>query len=117
MAVSVQFRDFVEEQLAPHGAVAIRAMFGGAGVYVDGLMVGLIAFETVYLRVDEATKPAFEAAGGEAFVYQGKTKPAAMPYWTFPEDAFDDEVLMGHWLGLARDAAARVAAKKKPSKR
>lgn len=115
MAVSSQFRDFVEEQLGRHGwDVSIRAMFGGAGVYCDGLMVGLIAFETLYLRVDDETRSTFEDAGGEAFVYQGKSanNPSVMPYWTFPEGAYDAPEVMAEWLALACGAAARAAAKK-----
>ena len=56
--------------------------------------------------------PAFEAAGARRWVYEGKGgKIVAMPYWSIPEDAFDDPEQMAHWAGLAYQAALRAPAK------
>ena len=63
------FPAYCEELLAPSGRVQRRRMFGGHGLYVDGLFVAIIAFERLYLKADADTAPRFQAAGGERFVY------------------------------------------------
>ena len=44
-------------------------MFGGAGIYAEGLMFGLVFDATIYLRVDAASIPDFEREGSTPFVY------------------------------------------------
>ncbi len=61
------------------GAIGIRAMFGGAGVYCNGVMFGLIADETLHFKVDEANRPDDEAAGVEPFTYEAMGKQARNP--------------------------------------
>ena len=66
MAVSDDFRDFVLEQLAPAGRVTPRAMFGGVGLYLDGLFFALIDDDTLYFKADESTRAALREGGVEA---------------------------------------------------
>ena len=117
MAVNPQTLQFVEDQLAGVGPVTIRRMFGGAGVFADGLMFALIADEVLYFKVDDQSKPAFEAEGSEAFTYETKTeRNSIMSYWRVPEWLFDDADEMTAW-GNEALAAARRAAAKKPRKK
>jgi DNA transformation protein and related proteins len=112
------FVTHILELLAPLGAVQARKMFGGWGVSCDGLSIGLIAWERLYLKVDAQTKPAFAQAGCEPFIYEGKHKPIEMSYWTVPADAMDAPHLMAPWAQLAMQAALRAAnakAVKKPA--
>ena len=88
--MSPGFREFLEEQFAPLGSVSIKSMFGGLGVFRDSVMFGLVADDTLYFRVDEGNRTRFEAEGCDPFVYNGKTKQTAMPYWRAPERLFDD---------------------------
>jgi DNA transformation protein len=104
--------DHCLELFAPLGAVRARRMFGGHGLYVDDLFVALIAFDRLYLKVDAATQPAFEAAGCEPFVYDGKGKPITMGYWTVPADAMESPALMQPWARQAIAAALRARAPK-----
>lgn len=106
------------ELLAPLGAARARRMFGGHGLYLDGLMVGLIAAEQLYLKTDAQTRPRWEAAGGRPFVYTSTrgdvTKTATMSYWTPPPEAIDSPALMHPWARLALEAALRAQAARKP---
>jgi DNA transformation protein len=104
--------DHCLELFAPLGAVRARRMFGGHGLYVDDLFVALIAFDRLYLKVDAATQPAFEAAGCEPFVYDGKGKPITMGYWTVPADAMESPALIQPWARQAIAAALRARAPK-----
>ena len=54
--MSTNERDFVDHILelsSGLGPVSARKMFGGYGVFLDGLMWGLVADSTLYLKVDE----------------------------------------------------------------
>ncbi len=79
MASGGGFRDHVLDLLAPLGPVAARPMFGGFGIYLDGVMFALIADDTLYLKVDEGTRPDYEAAGSAPFRPRPKGKPFTMP--------------------------------------
>ncbi len=72
MSVSASFKEFLIEQMAGFGPVTIRPMFGGAGVYRDGLMFALIDDEVLYLKADETSRAAFEAENLPPFVYVQK---------------------------------------------
>lgn len=108
------FQEFLEEQFAPLGGVSIKSMFGGLGVFRDGVMFGLVADDTLYFRVDEENRTRFEAEGSEAFVYNGKTKQTAMPYWRAPERLFDDSDEFTEWAEDAIAAAGRNQKAKRP---
>lgn len=40
------------ELLSPLGTAHSKRMFGGHGVYLDGLFIGLVARDQLYLKVD-----------------------------------------------------------------
>ncbi|MFZ2507574.1 MAG: TfoX/Sxy family protein, partial [Steroidobacteraceae bacterium] len=67
MAVSDEFRDYVLEQLASAGKVSPRRMFGGVGLYLDGLFFALIDDDTLYFKTDDANRLRFEQAGSRPF--------------------------------------------------
>ena len=117
MAVSASLTELLKEQLAPLGQVGVRRMFGGAGIYCDGLMFGLIARETLYFKADDSNRPAFEAEGMDAFTYEGRNKPIRMSYWRLPERLLDEPEEMVEWARAALAAARRAEAARKPAKR
>ena len=68
----------------------------------------------MYLKADETTRPAFEAAGLSPFTFEMKDgSTATMAYYAAPEAIYDDEDERTRWTGLALDAAQRA---KKPAK-
>ena len=69
MSVSPEFVAYLEDQFEPFGAISIRRMFGGGGVFHQDVMIGLIAGEILYLKVDDRNRPDFEVqdlAGDQA---------------------------------------------------
>ncbi len=115
MAVSAGFADFLKEQLADFGPVTIKRMFGGAGVYHDGLMFALIADDVLYFKADEENRTMFEAEGLERFTYETrKGTKGLMSYMRAPERCLDDADDMTEWARAAFGAALR-AGKKKPA--
>jgi len=94
----------------------LRRMFGGHGIFCDGIMFALIADEVLYLKVDEETKAVFLEAGCDPFTYDKGGKPVEMSYVTVPDDAAEDIEALRPWAHMALAAANRAQAKKKPSK-
>lgn len=118
MAISPEYRDFVQELLAPLGPVSIRRMFGGGGVFYDEVMFALIADETLYLKVDDETRPAFEAAGQGPFTYQRSEGQRAMrSYYQLPDELFDEPDELRLWARRAVDVALRAHAAKPAKER
>jgi DNA transformation protein len=105
------------ELLAPLGAARSRRMFGGHGIYVDDLFVALIAYDRIFLKADAQTRPAFEAAGCEPFIYDGAGKQVSFGYWSAPAEAVDSPAQMQPWARLAIAAALRARAAKAPAAR
>lgn len=103
------------ELLEPLGSVRTRRMFGGHGLYVDDLFVALIAFDKLFLKADDETRHAFQAAGCEPFVYDGAGKQVTLNYWTVPADAMESPAQMQPWARLAIAAALRARAAKPSS--
>lgn len=118
MAVSSDFADHVTELMAPLGPVTVRRMFGGAGIFADGLMFALIADDVLYFKADDHNRPAFEAENLGPFTYEVKTgKQTVMSYWQAPERLFDDADAFTEWAREALSAALRADAAKPKSKR
>lgn len=117
MGVSNATIAFWQDQLSGLGPVQIKRMFGGAGVYADGVMFGLIADDVLYLKADAQSCRAYEADGMGPFVYEGKGKPVTMSYWQVPERLTDEPDEMTAWSKVALEVARRGAAKrtKRPS--
>ncbi len=99
----------IDEMFSSLGAVTVRRMFGGKGVYHRGLIVAIEVRGEVLLKADAASAPAFAAAGARRWAYEGRAgKPVEMPYWSVPESAFDDPDEMARWVRLAWEAAMRT---------
>jgi DNA transformation protein len=113
MAVSAEYKEFVAEQLEPLGTVRIRNMFGGAGVYLDDLMFGLIVGETLFFKVDERNRADYEAEDSGPFIYEPPSgKTIAMSYYELPERLYDEPDELTDWARKALDAALAAKAVK-----
>lgn len=109
MAVSNEFIDLVLEQLESLGHATARRMFGGAGLYVDGLIMGILDDDRVYFKVDDISRPAFEAEGLQPLSYAKKDGTVGvMSYYAAPEAALDDRDEFLTWARLGLEAAERA---------
>ena len=122
MAARSELLDHIVDQLAPLGDARGRRMFGGYGVYLDGLIIGLIAFDSIFLKVDDQNRPDFEAAGASPFSYDTKNGTITVTaYWEVPADVLDDSDQLRTWalkaLAVSRRAGAKSKDKPKSRKR
>ena len=74
----------------PFGRVTVRKMFGGHGVYADGLCFAIETDGVVYIKADPETEAVFAAAGSKSFTYLARGKPMKMAYWRLVDSAYDD---------------------------
>lgn len=109
------FVEYLSEVFVEFGPITSRKMFGGYGIYHDGLMFGLVADEQLYLKVDAESKPEFLERGLEPFRFEMKGKVGEMSYHAAPEEIFDDPALAREWAVRGFEAALR-AKKPKPRK-
>ena len=95
------------------GPVYSRRMFGGYGIFLDGLMFALIADNELYLKVNEETRAGFEALGLAPFTYDRQGRPARLNYYQAPEEALEDMEMMLTWGNRAFSVALQAAGCKK----
>jgi len=108
-----EFVSYVVELMQPIGAVSAKRMFGGYGIFLEGLMFALVADSTLYLKADSETESEFEERGLERFKYNKKGKEYSMSYYCAPEEALEDMDEMNDWARRSFDAALRAAARKR----
>lgn len=100
----------IEEMFEAVAPISIRRMFGGKGIYRNGVIFALELYDEIMLKADEQTAPLFAEAGARQWSYEGKKgKPVLMPYWTVPDEALDDPDIMARWARLAYEAGVRTA--------
>ncbi|HBH37312.1 MAG TPA: transcriptional regulator [Curvibacter sp.] len=103
-----EFLDFVIGQMGALGQITARTMFGGHGLYCNGLFIAIIASEQLYLKADAQSQPRFEAAGLKRFQYQARGKTVRLMYYEAPTEVYDDARVMTDWGQLALAAAVRA---------
>lgn len=106
MAFSKGYRDFVVEQLERVAPITARSMFGGVGLYTDGLFFALIAEDRLYFKVDDRTRPDFEKLCMEPFRPYGETN--SMGYYELPPDVLENPGELPGWTRNAIEVAARA---------
>jgi DNA transformation protein len=113
------FANHAVEQLRGLGPVQARRMFGGFGLFLDGLMFALIVKEQLYFKVDDTSRLAFVARGLGPFTYEARGKRQSVSYYEAPAEAFDAPDAMLEWARPAFACALRSANKKPnaPAKR
>lgn len=114
MSVSDDYRAFVLEQLAAAGRVTHRAMFGGVGLYLDGLFFALIADDTLWLKTDDSNRPRFERAGSRPFCPFPDRPDQQMAYWEVPAEVLEDADELRIWAREAQAVALGAKSARRP---
>lgn len=117
MAASPQFKAYLAELFEPLGPVAFKHLFGGEGLSLGDVTFAFIMGQTLYLRVDDKTRPAFEDAGMEPFSYATKKRHVMVrSFYATPEDLYDDADEFRDWARAALTVAQRAARAKAAKK-
>jgi len=113
LVASDGFAEFLREQLTPLGHLTMRRMFGKTGVFCNGLMFGMVADDTLYVRVDDDNKSVFkEAESAPPLNYEKQGQTIDLAFWRVPERLLDEPDELVTWARAALAAARRVAARR-----
>ena len=105
MNVSPEFLNFVMEKLLPIVDIRSRAMFGGYGIFHEGLMFSLISEDTLYFKVNNSNRDIYEKAESKPF-------PRGISYWEVPSEVFEDNARLHEWANISITIARETAKKK-----
>ncbi len=112
-----EFVNYVIDLLSPYGHIKARAMFGGYGLYKDGIIVAIIADDELYFKVDKESIEVYKSRDSRPFCYKVRDKIINMSYWYVPLEVMENEKLLGNCLDMAYLAtinAKNNKNKKKP---
>lgn len=108
--VSGSFRDFVVEQLEQAAAdIRAKPMFGAVGIYSGEHFFAVIDSDRLYFKVDDQTRPKFEAAGMRPAEIVADGKVVTLSYWEVPLGALEAVDELRSWVKDALDVAKRAA--------
>jgi DNA transformation protein len=111
LSVSPAFRSFVIDQLEELGGVTARSMFGGVGLYHRGIFFGIIARDTLYLKVGDANRADYARAKATPFKpYPDRS--ASMKYYAVPVEILESALDLAAWarkaIAVANAAGTRA---------
>ena len=98
--VSDSFRSFVVDQLAELADITPKAMFGGVGLYQGDTFFGIIAGDRLYLKVGDANRADYLAAGMRPFK-PFADRPGTMGYYAVPVDVLESPAELAAWARKA----------------
>jgi DNA transformation protein and related proteins len=117
VSVTPSFRDYVLEQLAGVGPVRAKRMFGGVGIYCRESFFGLIASDTLYLKVDDGNRDDYLRRGMEPF-RPFRDKPLwSMSYYAVPADVLEDAEMLADWGRKSVRVAEAVPPKRRAARK
>ncbi len=103
--MSDSFNAFLEEILANWHPITIKRMFGGEGVFREGIMFALITDDELYFKTDSKTKQVFEDMNCSQFLYEKKDKIVRMNFFKAPEECYDSAEKMEYYADMAWQTA------------
>jgi DNA transformation protein len=105
------------QALSPFGSISYRPMFGGYGIYKEGIIIALLAENQLYFKSVPESEPYYQSFGSIPFVHEGKLRPVKMSYWLLPSNVLTNDLLLGEWVDTAYQAALTAQKRKKPPKK
>ena len=108
--------DDIVELFSAFGPVTVRRMFGGAGIYADGTMFGLIADGVIYLKTGDSNVAMFEREELAAFAFSKRTgERVVTSYRRMPDRLYDDPDELAVWARAALAVARQPKSRKRPA--
>ncbi|MBA7611322.1 hypothetical protein ES703_18542 [subsurface metagenome] len=102
MKASPEYLDFVMEKLGPIGDITSRAMFGGYGIFHQGLMFAVISEDVLYFKVNDSNREMYKKA-------QSKPFPHGISYWEVPPDVLEENARLHQWANISIEIAQEAA--------
>jgi DNA transformation protein and related proteins len=108
------YPDLIKDLARPIPGVTFKRMFGGHGVFRDGLMFAILLDEKLYFKADDSSRGRYLAEGLPPFSYarKGGAAPVSLSYMLAPERLYDEADEFCEWAREAIEVARRADAKK-----
>ena len=103
-----EFIEYLHEVFELFGPITARRMFGGYGIYHEGLMFGLVSNDTLYLKADAGNAGHFDKEGLGKFEYQKGGKVMKIAYYQAPAEILEDREQAAEWACRSYAAALRA---------
>jgi DNA transformation protein len=108
---------WLEEALEPMGRLSLRKMMGGATLYLDGTIFGIMVDGELWLKSDAEADPIWDAVSRERFTVAFKDGSMdQMNYRRAPSDVYDDADELQRWVSVSLEAGRRRVVKKRPKR-
>lgn len=112
MPVSDEYITYLLDRMAHVGTITHRRMFGGAGLYCDGLFFAIIVDDVLYFKVDDTNRPDYEAEGSGPFTFTTDRGTEVMNYYEVPIDVLENKDNVKQWAEKALKVAQTAKQKK-----
>ena len=111
-----EYVEYLKEIFEEFGPITARKMFGGYGIYYNGLMFALVSDDMLYLKADEENSVYFKKKGLGQFEYDKNGKIVKMSYYRAPDEIMEDRDLAAVWARRSYEAALRAQQSKRKSR-
>lgn len=106
--------DRFDDLFAPFGKIVVRRMFGGEGLFRDGLMFAIVHEDRLYFKTGEESRQAFIAEGAGPLFYKFKNAEGVLTsYYELPDRLYDDPEELALWARTAFAVALESPTAKK----
>jgi len=106
--------DRFDDLFAPFGKIVVRRMFGGEGLFRDGLMFAIVHEEKLYFKTSEESRQAFIAEGVGPLFFKFKNAEGVLTsYYELPDRLYDDPEELAQWARAAFAVALESPTAKK----
>ena len=109
MKLTSEYRAYVIELFAPIGPIAVKSVFGFAGLLAGGAMFGVVdSNQRIYLKTQERDRASYEKEGCEPLLVRPRPKGEliATSYYAIPERLYDEPEELLEWAQRACEAAS-----------
>lgn len=96
--MSKYYLEYVLDLLSHCGSITSRAMFGGHGIYKNGVIFAIIAHDELYFKVDKSNIDLYKKLGSETFTFETNSRVSVMSYWKVPLLIMEDEAKLKDWV-------------------
>jgi DNA transformation protein len=108
------FKDFIAEKLGFIEGITFKSMFGGYGIYKDGIVFAIIADDQLFFKVNDELKKQYESMGSSPFTYENnKGKKISMSYWELPADVLENDEELEKWVDQSVNVSVSLKSKRK----
>lgn len=104
------FTDFVLDQLQTMDDLACRRMFGGYGLYNQGVFFGIISQGRLYFKTDPTTRPHYVERG--MLPFRPRPQQTLTSYYEVPVDVLEDATQLTTWAQQACQIAIPTTLKR-----